>query len=62
MNSIRNKFSSIPHGIDNNLDIFLIPEAKPFRLDVTRKKVGLLVFVNNVILPNIFKVSIFLET
>ena len=62
INSIRNKFSSIPHWIDNNLDIFPIPEAKPFRLDVTRKKVGLLVFVNNVILPNIFEVSIFLET
>ena len=28
MNSIRNKFSSIPHLIDNNLDIFAITETK----------------------------------
>ena len=28
MNSIRNKFSSIPHLIDNNLDIFAIAETK----------------------------------
>ena len=64
INSIRNKFSSIPHLIDNNLDIFAIAETKldssfpesqfllpgmrkPFRLDVTSRKGGLLVFVNN---------------
>ena len=28
INSIRNKFSSIPHLIDNNLDIFAIAETK----------------------------------
>ena len=64
INSIQNKFSSIPHLIDNNLDIFAIAETKldssfpesqfllpgmrkPFRLDVTSRKGGLLVFVNN---------------
>ena len=70
-NSIRNKVSSIPHLIDNNLDIFAIAETKlhyssfpesqfilpgmrkPFRLDVTSRKGGLLVFVNNDI-PSIY--------
>ena len=64
INSIRNKFSSIPHLIDNNLDIFAIAETKldssfpinqfvlpgmrkPFQLNVTSRKGGLLVFVNN---------------
>ena len=64
INSIRNKFTGIPHLIDNNLDIFAtaktkldssFPEShfvlsgmrKPFRLDVTSRKGGLLVFVNN---------------
>ena len=64
INSIWNKFSSIPHFIDSNLDIFAIAETKldssfpesqfilpgmrkPFRLDVTSRKGGLLVFVNN---------------
>ena len=64
INSIRNKFSSITHLIDNHLDIFAIAETKldysflesqfilpgmkkPFRLDVTSRKGGLLVFVNN---------------
>ena len=63
-NSVRNKFFSIPHLIDNNIDIFTIAETKldssfpdsqflmpgmrkPFRLDVTSRKGGLLVFVNN---------------
>ena len=66
INSMLNKFSSIPHLIDNNLDIFAIAETKldssfpesqfllpgmrkPFRLDVTSRKGGLLVFVNNYI-------------
>ena len=64
INFIGNKFSSIPHLIDNNLDIFAIDETeldssfpesqfllpgmrKPFLLDVTSRKGGLLVFVNN---------------
>ena len=64
INSVRNKFFSIPHLIDNNIDIFTIAETKldssfpdsqflmpgmrkPFRLDVTSRKGGLLVFVNN---------------
>ena len=64
INSVRNKFFSIPHLIDNNIDIFTIAETKldssfpdsqflmpgmrkPFRLDVTSGKGGLLVFVNN---------------
>ena len=64
VNSIRNKFSSILHLIDNHLDIFtvgetkldssfsesqiLLPEMrKPFRLDVTNRKGGLLVYVYN---------------
>ena len=64
INSIQNKFSSIPHLIDNSLDIlgiaetkldssfpesrFLLPGLrKPFRLDVTSRKDGLLVFLNN---------------
>ena len=64
INFIRNKFSSIPHLIDNNLDIFAIAETKvnssfpesqfillgmrkPFRLDVTSRKSGLLVFAND---------------
>ena len=64
INSVRNKFFSIPHLIDNNIDIctiaetkldssfpdsqFLVPGMKkPFRLDVTSRKGGLLVFVNN---------------
>ena len=63
INSIRNKFSSISHLIDNNLDIFAIAKTKldssfpesrfilpgmrePFRLDVTSRKGGLLVFFN----------------
>ena len=67
INSIRNKFTGIPHLIDNNLDIFAtaktkldssFPEShfvlsgmrKPFRLDVTSRKGGLLVFVNNDVL------------
>ena len=59
---MRSKFSSIPHLIDNNLDIFAetkldssFPESqfllpgmrKSFRLDATSRKSGLLVFVNN---------------
>ena len=64
VNSIQNKFSSIPHLIDNNLDISAIVETKldssfpesqfilpgmrkPFRLDVTSRKDGLLAFANN---------------
>ena len=64
INSVRNKFFSIPHLIDNNIDIFTIAETKldssfpdsqslmpgmrkPFRPDVTSRKGGLLVFVNN---------------
>ena len=64
INSVRNKFFSIPHLIDSNIDIFTIAETKldssfpdsqflmpgmrkPFRLDVTSRKGGLLVFVNN---------------
>ena len=64
INSIRNNFSSIPHLIDNNLDIFSVAETKlysslaesqfilpgmrqPFRSDVSSRKGGLLVFVNN---------------
>ena len=64
INSIRNKFSNIPHLLDNNLGIFAIAETKldslfpesqfilsrtrkPFQLDVTSRKSGLLVFVNN---------------
>ena len=64
INSIQNKFSSIPHLIDNNLDISAIVETKldssfpesqfilpgmrkPFRLDVTSRKDGLLTFANN---------------
>ena len=63
INSIRNKFSSIHHLIDN-LDIFAIAETKldspfpesqfvlpgmrkPFRVDITSRKGGLLVFGNN---------------
>ena len=64
INSVRNKFSSIPHLIDNKVDIFAIAETKlnfsfpesqfilpamrkPFRIDVTSRKGGLLVFVKN---------------
>ena len=64
INSIKIRFSRIPHLIDNNLDIFVIAETKldssfhesqfilpgmsnPFQLDVTSRKVGSLVFVNN---------------
>ena len=59
INSVRNKFFSIPHLIDNNIaetkldssfpdSQFLMPGMrKPFRLDVTSRKGGLLVFVNN---------------
>ena len=64
INSIQNKFSSIPYLIGNNLDIFAIVETKldssfpesqfilpgirkSFRLDVTSRKGGLLVFANN---------------